>query len=464
MGSIPKQNTRAGFVRAMGPLGALFITLSGLSPSIGVFLVAPDVIHAAGTAALLCFAAAGVLGLAIGGVYAELASAYPETGGEYTIVGRILGPSAGFAMLGLNLFTFSIGPAITSLGVISYVQVVFPGIPAIPSAMALVVLCMAMGVLNIRLNAWITGAFLLIELASLATVAWLGFTHPARSALAVSLHPVMLDPAGHLAPVSMAALGVGAAAAIYAFDGYGSVVYFGEEIHAAPRQMAKVVFRALFVGALFMLTPVLAVVGGSPDLPALIDDASAVAHFVQRLGGDGVHKVMSLGVALALFNAMLAISLMGGRQLYSSARDQAWPPRISRAVSRLHLRFNSPWVATTVLGTTGVLWCLMPIDLLLILIGEGTAAIYACMCVAAIRGRKGAAAHAPWRMPLYPLGPWLALLALIAVGVSELFDADARKGLMATVAVVVGSVGYYRLALHGRDRWGHKGPATETVS
>src|ERR1700742_5028535 len=108
---------RPGFVRTMGALGALFITLSGLSPSIGVFVVASDVIHAAGVAAVLCFAAAGVLGLAIGGVYAELASAWPETGGEYTIVGRILGPSAGFAMLGLNLFTFSINPAVLSLGV-----------------------------------------------------------------------------------------------------------------------------------------------------------------------------------------------------------------------------------------------------------------------------------------------------------------------------------------------------------
>src|ERR1700753_2943452 len=134
---------KPGFVRAMGALGALFITLSGLSPSIGVFVVASDV-----PAAFRCFAAAGVLGLAIGGVYAALASAWPETGGEYTIVGRILGPSAGFAMLGLNLFTSSIQPAITALGVAGYLQVVLPGLPTIPTAMGLVLLCMAMGVLN----------------------------------------------------------------------------------------------------------------------------------------------------------------------------------------------------------------------------------------------------------------------------------------------------------------------------
>ena len=449
-----------GFVRTMGALGALFITLSGLSPSIGVFVVASDVIHAAGTAAVLCFAAAGLLGVAIGGVYAELASAWPETGGEYTIVGRILGPSAGFAMLGLNLFTFSINPAIIALGAVGYLQAVAPGLPAVPTAMALLLVCMGLSILNVRLNARVTGLFLAVELASLATVAWLGFTHPARDALAASLHPVMLA-SGHSAPVSLAALGVGAAAAIYAFDGYGSVVYFGEEMHAAPRQMAKVVFRALFAGGLFMLVPLLAVICGAPDLQALITGASPVPTFVQQLGGQTLHKVISLGVALALFNAMLAISLMGGRQLYSSARDQAWPPRISAAVSRLHMRFNSPWVATTVLGATGVLWCVMPLDVLLILIGEGTAAIYACMCVAAIRGRKGAAAHAAWRMPLFPLGPWLALMALVAVGVADLFDADARKGLMATAATVVAAVVYYQLSRRTGGRWAHRGPGGE---
>jgi amino acid transporter len=462
-GSQDKGASRPALVRSMGALGALFITLSGLSPSIGVFVVGSDVIHAAGSAAVLCFAAAAVLGLAIGGVYAELASAWPETGGEYTIVGRILGPSAGFAMLGLNLFTFSINPAIISLGAVGYLQAVAPGLPTIPTAMALLIVCIGLSVLNVRLNAWVTGLFLAVELASLATVAWLGFTHPVRDAVATALHPVMLGSGTGLAPVSMAALGVGAAAAIYAFDGYGSVVYFGEELHAAPKLMAKVVFRALITGGLFMLLPLLAVIGGAPDLKALIADASPVPAFVQQLGGGALHKVMSLGVALALFNAMLAISLMGGRQLYSSARDQAWPPRVSAAISRLHLRFNSPWVATSVLGATGVLWCLVPLNVLLIVIGEGTAAIYACMCVAAIRGRTGAAAHAAWRMPLFPLGPWLALLALLAVGVADLFDSDARKGLMATAATVIGSVGYYRLALHEKGGWSHRGPSADIL-
>jgi hypothetical protein len=49
------------------------------------------------------------------------------------------------------------------------------------------------------------------------------------------------------------------------------------------------------------------------------------------------------------------------------------------------------------------------------------------------------------------------------VGVADLFDADARKGLMATAATIILSVGYYRLALHGRGAWSHKGPAGEAT-
>ena len=62
-------------VRTMGGVGALMITLSALSPSIGVFVVGADVLHQAGTATLLCFAAAALLGVAIANVYAELAPA-----------------------------------------------------------------------------------------------------------------------------------------------------------------------------------------------------------------------------------------------------------------------------------------------------------------------------------------------------------------------------------------------------
>jgi alkyl hydroperoxide reductase subunit F len=66
----------------------------------------------------------------------------------------------------------------------------------------------------VRLNAVVTGLFLLVELASLSAVTWLGFSHAHRS-LTEALRPVMLT-GGHVTPVTLAGLGIGAAAAIYA--------------------------------------------------------------------------------------------------------------------------------------------------------------------------------------------------------------------------------------------------------
>jgi amino acid transporter len=78
----------SGFKRSANPLEALLITLSGITPAVSVFAVAPGIIQAAGTGALLSFLAAAVIAVFMAFVYAELASAYPLTGGEYAIVGR----------------------------------------------------------------------------------------------------------------------------------------------------------------------------------------------------------------------------------------------------------------------------------------------------------------------------------------------------------------------------------------
>ena len=442
--------------RTMGGMGALLITLSNLSPSIGVFVVGSDVMHQAGSATLLCFAAAALLGVAVANVYAELAAAYPETGGEYTIVGRVLGPSWGFAMLGLNLLTFSIAPAMTALGVAGYLAAVVPGLPPVGTAVVLVGLCTGISILNVRLNAWVTGLFLAVELTSLSVVTALGLGHLHRGASALLLHPMVLGSSGALHGASLASVGIGAAAAIYAFDGYGSVVYLGEEITDAPRRIARVVFAVLGLAAVFQLAPLAAVLLGAPDLASLFAAPSPLLAFIRAVGGPALARAMSLAVALALFNAMIASALMGGRQLYSSGRDRAWSARLSRAFAALHPRFNSPWIATLTVGATSVLWCLVKLQALVILIGDGTAAIYVCMCLAALKGRTSG--PAPYRMPFFPLLPALALIALSAVAGADLLDPDGRAGVLASVVTAAAAVLYYRAVVRRRGDWAHRGP------
>jgi hypothetical protein len=61
-------------------------------------------------------------------------------------------------------------------------------------------------------------------------------------------------------------------------------------------------------------------------------------------------------------------------------------------------------------------------------------------------------------MPLFPLAPAISLMALAAVVAADLFDADiGRPSLMANLAVMGLSAGYYWLVLRRRGDWALRG-------
>ncbi|MFX5494328.1 amino acid permease, partial [Acinetobacter baumannii] len=80
------------------------ITLTNLSPSIGVFIAAPVIIQQAGSFVIVAMILTILLGLVMAGIYAELGSAMPHAGGDYVLVGMTLGPTLRFAGLSAGLF------------------------------------------------------------------------------------------------------------------------------------------------------------------------------------------------------------------------------------------------------------------------------------------------------------------------------------------------------------------------
>ena len=450
----------APFERSMGGFGALMITLSGLSPTIGVFVVGADVIHQAGTGAALCFATAALLGVAMALVYAELVSAHPETGAEYTIITRTIGPALGFAALGLNLVNFTVAQALSGLGVADYLGGVLWGVSPLAVALVLVAAVTVLAVLNVRFNALLTGIFLVLEVASLAALSWLGFSHPYRGLAEVVFHPVAVATGGRLAVASLAVMGAASATAGNAFDGYGGVCSLGEEVREAPRKVAGVVFWSLGLAIVFQMTPVLAVMVGAPDVRALASSASPLPDFIRAAGGPVVARVMGVGVAIAIFNAMLALSLLGARQLYATGRDRLWPAPLNRAFTRLHPRFRSPWIAALTMGAVSLAWCFAPLDFLVTVIATVTVATYVGLCVAVMAGRRTrSTGGGVYRMPLYPLAPLLGLAALGGVIVVSWSDPrEGRPGLVATALVIAVSLLVYGALRLTGSRWADRGP------
>ena len=306
-----------------------------------------------------------------------------------------------------------------------------------------------------------TGAFLVIELAALVILAALGFAHPHRSVVTLVAHPAALN-AGRLIAAPAAMIGLATAVAVFAYNGFGSTVYFGEEMKDAPRRVARTILIALALTVAFEFVPVAAVLLGAPDLKALIASQDPFSDFVLAAGGRALDIAVSLGVALAIVNAVIAIVLINARFFYSSGRDRMWHGAANAALTRVHGRFHSPWVATLLSGATGAAACFIPFHLLLVLNGTGVVVLYVLLCLGAIVGRRGGAtAHAAWRMPLYPAAPILGLAALAYVLYADWLDAEVgRPSLVATAVMMVLATAYY-LAMRRRrgPDWVMLGPA-----
>ena len=445
--------------RSMKVLGALILTLSAATPASSVFVIVPDVLSQAGTGALIAMGLAALIAVCVAQVYAELGSAFPLAGGEYAMVGRTLGPWAGFAVLGLNLANSLLATAVFALGVGPYLAAA--GVAVAPRDLALGVVAGAtlLSVLNIRTNALITGLFVAVEIVSLAVLAWLGFAGPERALPDVLTHPVVFS-GGVQAASTPAMIGLAVAVAIFAYDGYGSAVYFGEELHQPRKGIARAILWALAITVAAEVIPLAAAILGAPDLNALLGSDSGLVDFIGVRGGETLKRVISLGIALAIINAIIAMLLLTARQLFATGRDEAWPGPVNAALVRIHPRLRSPWVATLAAGGLAAGLCFVDLKLLLIATGTGTAVIYAALCVAALSGRRtGVTDHGHHRMPLFPWVPLVTLIALGGVIYADWIDPnEGRPGLLIAMATATAFALYYALAVRGRGRWRLRGP------
>jgi amino acid transporter len=442
----------------MGIFGGLMLTLAVLSPSVGVFIVGNDMLHQAGSGTIACLVAATVLGIAVAAVYAELGSAFPHAGAEYTLAGRLLGPRAGFAMLAVMMVGLPIGLVVSGLGIAAYLQPLLPGSSDRAVAVPAILLAVVIAACSIRLNAKLSFLLVGAETAALVATFAAGAVHARSGGLHRLLHPSMALPAGGIGHVPFSVLAVASAAGIYALNGYGGVVCFGEEIRAAPQAVGRIVYLALAVGAAIVILPLAAVLAAAPDLDGLYRAPAPILDFLRQSAGGTVATLVSLSVAGAVFNCMVAVALTFGRMVFAAARDEAWPAPLNRLFVRLSPRFGSPAIATLTLGLFAVPLCLVPIRVLILINGNINIAVYGTLSLAVLAGRRsGATAHSAARAPWHPAAPLVVIAAMAALSVADLLDAETgRPALLATGATVAAGMLYAELVTRRNPQWCHR--------
>jgi amino acid transporter len=403
--------------RSIGILGNVFITLSGVTPAASVFIIVPVALLAVGSGSFLSYVFAAIVGVFMAFCWAELSAAFPIAAGDYALVwhsfkGRtswLAGPVS-FVSFALYVDFIAFIPAVIALGTGTYLAVLWSVNLKVIGAVVMLVAA-GIAILNIRLNAVITGIFLAIELAALAIVTVLGITHAKNWSSLV--HAVIGTAHGTLASVPFTAVLALTAVAVFSYNGYANAVNYSEETTGSSRRIASAILWALVITVAAELIPLTFTIVGAPSLAKLTTSPVPMQYFIEATSNKTVYTIVSLGIVIAILNAVIAIILSYGRIFFSSGRDRAWPGPVNSWMT-LRSRFRSPWFATAVVGVLGAILCLtVPLDTLVNLTGASLVADYALIAIAALFARPtGATAHSPYKMPLWPLPPILALASL----------------------------------------------------
>jgi amino acid transporter len=436
--------------RSLKTLETIALTVAAVAPTAGVFIIIPVALVATGTGTFYTFLLGAVIAVCVGFCYAELGVAFPYAGGEYSIAGRVVGRPVGFVTLVMWMIQIIFGLSAISLGAASYLSGIW-GVNANLFGAILAALATLISIFRVNRGAKVTVLFMVIELACLAIISVLGFSHIHNGASAL-FSPHLFLASGHTTPVGIGTIVAGISFSLYTYNGYGSAVYFSEELKGGRRQVGRVVLLSLFAVVLVTLIPVIAILLGAPSLGAMSNNASPMTYFVTALSNKTVNSVIGVMVVLSVFNAVIAGIMAFARILYSSGRDNAWPQPISRWLGSVHSKSRVPVVATLVLGVPIiVLTAASTLAEAVTFTGVLVTIVYVVVTLSAVASRwRKIPAQREYRMPLWPLAPLVALAATVYVMTQQ-----TRSNLEITGWIVLGSLLYFVIYLRSKrnGRW-----------
>ena len=213
--------------REIGVLGAIFLGLGSILGT-GVFVSIGLVIGQVGEWIGLALLFAGILAVCNGLSSAQLAAAYPVSGGTYEYAYRTLHPLAGIFAGWLFLIAKSASAATAALGVLSFsaaaLNLVLTDFALRFGSAALSLLVTCLVLLGLRRSNQFNVAVVLITILSLVSFVLFGVYE--QTSADSSLREAQLAPEGVLEATALL---------FVAYTGYGRIATLGEEVREPRR-------------------------------------------------------------------------------------------------------------------------------------------------------------------------------------------------------------------------------------
>ena len=402
-------------------------------------LRSPGVVAAAtGSPSLILalWAGVGLLVLAAGMCYAELAAAIPRAGGFYAYVARAIGPRVGIAvglaglfgsLLSLAILSFVIGEFLIRLGI--------PESGFGPQGIGLLALagfCMV-NALGTRVSGGLQVGFAAFKGSVLIALV-----------IALLANPGSVSPTQPASVLRSDWIAIGTALVVIwnTFNGWQNVVFFAEEVDDPGRNIPRsLVFGILAITAIYLLVNFALIhTLGTADMAGsklAVADAAGLAIGETADVAIAIFSVISVA---AIANYML---VSASRLLFSLARAGLFPAQMAYVDPRGTPLFAMLAIA---LAASGFLLTGTYLTLVSMQAPSTILALIVVMAALVILRRREPDLARPFRVPLYPFSVGFVILfasalfvvSLIQDPISGALGLLVNGGLIAAVLILAG--------------------------
>lgn len=446
---------KVSFARSLRTFDATMIGIGAMIGA-GIFVLTGMAAGEAGPGALLAFALNGVVTLLTALCYAELASAYPKSGGGYSYIKKAFPGPAGFASGWMLWFCYIIACALYARGFGSYFwefihhyfpygaasvfRITGPRAPELTMTAVVGLTFLAINMRGTALTGSVENVITLAKILILGIFIFYGlkaiYHFPAPAAQ--NFRPFFPRGAGGV----VMAMGL----TFIAFEGYDLIATVAEEIKAPEKTIPRATLISLSVTVLIYLLVLVVCIGAIR--PAEGSSWQFLGRYQETAIARAAENFMPVfGVALIIFGGLLstvsalnATILASSRVAFSMSRDKMLP----LSLAAIHARRRTPHVAIAVTGVIVLVTALLfPIQVL----GSAASVMFLLtfclvnLSLIALR-RKFPELKGGFRVPLYPATPIAAVVLNLFLAVYQ-FNFDRRAWYITIGWIIAGLFIYF---------------------
>jgi basic amino acid/polyamine antiporter, APA family len=439
--------------RQLGLITGIFIIVADMIGT-GIFMTTGNILGMTNNAliVLILWGIGGIVAICGSLSYAELATIWPDVGGEYVYLKKIFGFLPAFLTGWISLtIGFSAPVATSSLLLTQYfnkfVHIIYGNNSALMFldsiwvqkifAVVIIIFFAIIHILGVKRGSSLQNFLTFIKI--LLVLLLIAFGLSAIDWTMIGRLSAQYIPNSGVQEFSIPQTGLALLMIMFAYSGWNCASYIAGEI----KNPEKNLHRSLFIGTsavmiIYLLLNVVYLMStNGTDLMAK-DEVGAIAS--SNLFGPGVSGIFTLGIALILLSAVSVQMMVGPRVYYAMAKDRM----IFKSLATIHPTFETPYIAILIQMVLAIIYVFTGTAMTLIIYMGFALNIFPVLAVIGliyIRYSKPEL-KSSYRVPLFPLVPLIYIILTVIMMIAALLS-WTKTSIFAIGVVIIGIPVFY---------------------